>query len=402
MLPHKYTIKLRGEYDYTPEEQKQIIEKFTRYYQLKEEEAREAFTQELTQDIEHCIRGILGIQRPMVLLNHPAIALWIALQLAGISRVDEVILPTLSKISTMIALLGGRVRYTFVDGDSESSNMSAAALESLLQERTTRGETLPKALLLVHNYGVPADVVALRNIATQYGLIILEDASEALGASTSLGHCGTWGTYSIVGIGASSGEWQDAGVALLCPNETKALRARELAQRAFRHEEFEVRHGYEYGSLLEGVTLLHSWQRTVGWGRVHAKAISNQKLLQSLLAPAMGLSFWHTQEETQQQNIETEKYMSNGFYTPMLVDKQLLRFSSRELIERLRERGVEAYPCRIPLHEHPLFKEAPCITTGIAHRQYTDGVLLPTGAHISSKQIEEMALWIRDTILHYN
>jgi dTDP-4-amino-4,6-dideoxygalactose transaminase len=114
-------------------------------------------------------------------LSSGTAALHLALILAGVGPGDEVLVSTLifSASVNPIVYLGGRP--TFIDSEHTSWNMDPALLEETLAARVRAGK-LPKAVLPVHLYGQSADIGAIMAICQRYGVSVIEDAAEALGA----------------------------------------------------------------------------------------------------------------------------------------------------------------------------------------------------------------------------
>ena len=102
-------------------------------------------------------------------------ALHLALLAAGVKRGDEVLCPSLSFIATANAIVYAGATPVFVDVDNSTYNMSPACIEGAITSRT-------KAILLVHQVGLPAALTEIRDIASRHGLVVVEDAACAIGA----------------------------------------------------------------------------------------------------------------------------------------------------------------------------------------------------------------------------
>lgn len=358
-----------------------------------EQALEQGFSQNSSERLVGRMQHLLGIERPMVPLIHPAVALAIALQIAGISSTDEVTAPTLAKSTSLLALSAGRVRLSLVDSDTLTWNLSETALQRLISQRHREGRPLPRAIVVAHNYGMPAQLETLMGLARTHGMIVIEEASDALGSHYLNHPCGTIGDYAIVGLDAFSGEWSDSGALLVCPNEARARRARELAERTFREGDLLVRRSYETPSLLSSEASFWANIHLDGWEESLSLVRRNHQLLCSLLAPAMGI---------RPLEAPSEGYQINGFCTPILIDSSLLHFSAGELLLALQAEGIEAQPMRRPLHKLAMFEGAEFYPTGVADQYTTAGLVLPSGAHITEKEVEYIASFIRSFIIRYN
>ncbi|RMG75381.1 MAG: DegT/DnrJ/EryC1/StrS family aminotransferase [Bacteroidetes bacterium] len=133
-------------------------------------------------------------------------ALQVAFMALGLEPGDEVITPSFTYIATVEVLALLRLKPVFVEVDPETFNMDPASIEAKITDRT-------RAILPVHLYGQAADMPAIMSIAETYGLYVVEDTAQAIGAMSSLadgtparagtvGHIGTTSFYPSKNLGA--------------------------------------------------------------------------------------------------------------------------------------------------------------------------------------------------------
>src|SRR5688500_3089413 len=152
----------------------------------------EAFEQEF--------RDVVGAPYGVALSTGTA-ALHLAFHLVGVQPGDEVLVSTLTFSATVNPIIYVGARPTFVDSERSSWNLDPELVESVLAARRKSGR-LPKAIAVVHLYGQPADLNPLIELCEHYGLPLVEDAAEALGASyrgKAPGTFGKVGVYSFNG-----------------------------------------------------------------------------------------------------------------------------------------------------------------------------------------------------------
>ena len=113
-------------------------------------------------------------------------ALVMALVAAGVGSGDEVIVPALTFIASANAVLAAGATPVFVDLDPASFNLSVPAVEAAIGPRT-------RAVMAVHLYGIPADLPGLAAVCERHGLVLIEDAAQAHGATHSGRPVGSWG-----------------------------------------------------------------------------------------------------------------------------------------------------------------------------------------------------------------
>jgi pyridoxal phosphate-dependent aminotransferase EpsN len=128
-------------------------------------------------------------------------AIHLALRVAGVGSGDEVWVSTLTFAASVNPVLYEGATPVFVDSDTHSWNMDPELFVDALEQRAKVGR-LPKAVVLVHLYGQSADIDPIAEACRRYGVILIEDAAEALGA-TYKGK--TPGTFGLLGIYSFNG-----------------------------------------------------------------------------------------------------------------------------------------------------------------------------------------------------
>jgi perosamine synthetase len=119
--------------------------------------------------------------------------LHMALLTLGIGEGDEVIVPSFAFIAVANAVLHVRATPVFADIDPVTLNLTLATVEPLLTSRT-------RAIIVVHTFGIPAEMLAFRTLATRHNLVIIEDACEALGAELHRRRVGSFGDLAVFGF----------------------------------------------------------------------------------------------------------------------------------------------------------------------------------------------------------
>ncbi|NOQ73584.1 MAG: aminotransferase class I/II-fold pyridoxal phosphate-dependent enzyme [Crocinitomix sp.] len=145
----------------------------------------------------------------------------LALVALGIGKGDEVIVPALSYVATanVVELVGATP--VFVDVEIDSFNIDASKIEAAITDKT-------KAIIPVHEFGLPCDIVAIMKIANAHNLYVIEDAACALGASQNGQNVGTFGNFGSFSLhprkAISSGE----GGLITCQNPESAKKVQIL------------------------------------------------------------------------------------------------------------------------------------------------------------------------------
>ena len=167
-------------------------------------------------------------------------ALWLALVAAGVKPGDSVITTAFSFFASASAIVRAGATPLFVDVDPGTLNLDAARVEHLLRETPKPGKV--RAILPVHLYGQCADMDAFDRIAREFGVAIVEDAAQAIGAEWSGRGAGSFGVTSAFSFYPTKNlsAYGDAGIVTTTRPEMaehmRQLRNHGSPQRYYHHE----------------------------------------------------------------------------------------------------------------------------------------------------------------------
>ena len=145
----------------------------------------------------------------------------------------------------------------FVDSEPDTWNMDPILLEQAICDRMKQTGLKPKAILPVHLYGTPARMNEICDIASRYGIPVVEDAAEAMGAVYDGRYCGTFGQYGIFSFNGNKMITTSGGGALLCHTEEEAQRVKFYATQArepfpwYQHE--QIGYNYRLSNVSAGI-----------------------------------------------------------------------------------------------------------------------------------------------------
>jgi perosamine synthetase len=211
------------------------------------------FVDRFEQDLALCT----GAGQAVALVNGTC-ALQLALQLVGVRRDDEVLLPSLAFVATANAVAHLGAVPHFVDAEDRTLGMSPDALEERLsaiaagsRETCVNRETGRRiaAVLPVHICGHPAQIDRLLEVAQRYGLPVVEDAAESLGSTYKGRHTGLWGRLGVFSFNGNKTVTTGGGGAIVTNDLTLAQRAKHLSTTAKRPHPWAFYHdeaGYNY------------------------------------------------------------------------------------------------------------------------------------------------------------
>ena len=299
-------------------------------------------------------------------------ALHLALASLGVGKGDEVILPTFTIISCALAVLYTGAKPVFVDCDPDTFNIDVTKIEDKITLRT-------KAIMPVHLYGHPCDMLAIQQIAGIYDLKVVEDAAEAHGSEIAGKKAGGFSDVGCFSFYANKIITTGEGGMLTTNNRNIADRARSLRNLAHSNVRFvhnEIGFNYRMTNIQAalGLAQLENIDLFVDLRRKHAhrytEALRELPVKTPVEMPGYKNSYW--------------------MYTLLLADK-----ATRDgLIRYLAEREIETRTFFIPMHQQPILNcqgEFP-VADNISER----GLYLPSGTGLTDSQIDRICGTIQD------
>jgi pyridoxal phosphate-dependent aminotransferase EpsN len=312
-------------------------------------------------------------------------ALHLAFMELGLGRGDEVLTSTFTFAATVNPLLYLGARPVFVDSDRESWNMDPGLLAEALHKRARAGR-LPAAVAVVHLYGQTADLTPIVEACARYGIPLVEDAAEALGASyggRSPGVFGTAGIFSFNGnkiITTSGGGMLVSDDGLLIEHARKvATQARDVAPH---YEHSEVGYNYRLSNILAAVGV---GQLEVLEERVAARR-RNFDFYQAALADVPGIEFMP----------EASWGKHSRWLTCITIDADALGATPEMLRQVMELRGIEARPLWKPMHMQPVFERYDRVGGAVAEELFRTGLCLPSGSNLSTAELERVVEAVHD------
>ena len=306
-------------------------------------------------------------------LSSGTAAIHLALIILGVQSNDEVICSsfTFSGTCNPIAYLGAVP--VFVDSEQETWNMDPQLLEESILDRIKKTGRKPKAIIVVHLYGMPARIAEIMAISRKYEIPVIEDAAEALGSSVEGKKLGTFGDLGVYSFNGNKIITTSGGGALVSDNEEWIRKARFLATQArdpapfYQHSEI----GYNYR--------LSNVSAAIGRGQL---LVLNERVK----ARRENYQFYTSQLESTDILFlkEPKGYFSNRWLTTILIesdDKQPVTSDSMRL--ELDKHNIESRPLWKPMHLQPVFKNSPAYTNGVSERLFEIGLCLPSGSDLS-------------------
>jgi len=308
-------------------------------------------------------------------------AIHLALRLLDIQQDDIVLCQSFTFIGSSNPILYEKATPVFVDSEKETWNMCPLALEEAIVDSLEKGQQ-PKAIILVHLYGMPAKMPEIMAISQKYSIQVIEDAAEALGSSIKGKPCGSFGDFGILSFNGNKIITTSGGGALVSNNTEAINKARFLATQAKdnapHYQHSEIGYNYRMSNISAAIGV---GQLTVLAERVAARR-SNHDFYQALLGEVKGVYFLP----------EPEGYFSNRWLSCLLIDPQQTGGISREDVRlALEKENIECRPLWKPMHLQPLFAEARHYGSNYSEELFDLGLCLPSGSNLTDNQKQQIA-----------
>ena len=304
-------------------------------------------------------------------------ALHLALKLVGVGAGDEVFCSSLtfSASANPIAYLGAKP--VFIDSDRLSWNMNPHLLQAALEQRAKVGK-LPKAVILVHLYGQSADIDPILAACQQYGVPMIEDAAEALGATYKGRSPGTFGTVGIFSFNGNKIITTSGGGMLVSEDASITSKAKFLATQARdpapHYQHSEIGYNYRLSNVLAGIG---RGQLLVLSDRVAARR-RNCEVYEKALGKLPGVEFMP----------EAPWGNATRWLTCLTIDPAAFGADREQIRLALAAEQIEARPVWKPLHMQPIFKDCDCFGGEVAEDLFDRGLCLPSGSNLSDEDLD--------------
>ena len=337
---------------------------------------------------EDDLEGYLGGGRKVACLASGTSSLHLALILAGIQQDDEVICQsfTFAASANPIKYLGATP--VFVDSENETWNLCPVLLEEAIKDRIAQG-IKPKAIIVVHLYGMPAKIDEICLIAAKYDIILIEDAAEALGSAYKKQKCGTFGDFGILSFNGNKIITTSGGGALVCKTDEikqKAIfYATQARDEAPHYQHTKVGYNYRMSNILAGIG---RGQMEVLDRNIQRRREIN-RFYQSLFQDVSGITVF----------IEpAADFLSNHWLSSILVDQKITGFTREALRLYLESKNIESRPLWKPLHLQPAFQDCPFYGDSVSEGLFANGLCLPSGSNLNKSDRVRIKTEIRQML----
>ena len=311
-------------------------------------------------------------------------AIHLGLIILGVKQDDEVLCSSFTFSASANPIRYQKAIPVFIDSERDTFNMCPISLETAIKDRISKGKK-PKAIIVVHLYGMPSKMNEIIEISKKYDIPVLEDAAEAIGSTYNENHMGTMTEIGIYSFNGNKIITTSGGGALVSNNEEYTKKATFLATQARdnapHYQHSEIGYNYRMSNIVAGIG---RGQLEVLDDRVKARR-ANYEFYKKELANIKQITFTD----------EPEGFYSNRWLTTILTDS----FETREKIRLYLEKdNIEARPLWKPMHLQPIFKEYPAYVNGVSEDLFKRGLCLPSGSNLTKEDLKRVVESFKDAL----
>lgn len=274
----------------------------------------------------------------------------------------------------------------FIDSEKDTWNLCPNALQEAVEDRVAKGKK-PKAIIVVHLYGMPAKMDEILAVAKKYDIPVVEDAAEALGSSYKGKACGTFGRFGILSFNGNKIITTSGGGALVChtqeDKDKTVFLSTQARDNAPHYQHSHIGYNYRMSNIVAGI------------GRGQMEVLANRVAARRKMHDFYVALF----KNIDGVDVFTEPsadFYSNHWLSAIIVDANKTGKTREDLRLALLEDNIESRPLWKPMHLQPIFANAPYYGTTVSEKLFDDGLCLPSGSNLTDEERQRIALKIKE------
>jgi dTDP-4-amino-4,6-dideoxygalactose transaminase len=319
----------------------------------------------------------IGAKHAAALVSGTA-AMHMALKAAGVSQGDIVFCQDLTFSATANPIIYQNAVPVFIDSNYETWNMDPKALEEAFEKYPN-----VKAVIVVHLYGLSADLDPIIELCKKHNVTLIEDAAESLGTTYKGKYTGTFGDYGIFSFNGNKIITTSGGGMLVSNNEERIAKVRfwatQARDKARHYQHSELGYNYRMSNIVAGI----------GRGQL--------KVLEQRIAKKKYIFEFYKRELNGLKGI---KFMPiNEWNEPnywLMCITLSGKVSPIDIIEALERENIESRPIWKPMHMQPVFASYDFISKGVSEKIFENGVCLPSDTKMTDDDLERVCSIIKN------
>lgn len=314
-------------------------------------------------------------------------AIHMALKAVGVKTGDLVFCSSLTFSASCNPIIYEKAIPVFIDSEKESWNMCPKALEKAFIWAEEE-KKLPKAVIVVHLYGQPADMDKILEVCNKYNVPIIEDAAESLGATYKNKQTGTFGEYGIFSFNGNKIITTSGGGMLVSDNLERLEKVRFWSTQARENERHyehkELGYNYRMSNIVAGI------------GRGQLRVLEERKEKKKWIYDYYKNAFKDIKEIQMQSICDDRK--SNYWLSCMTLNEKS-KVKPLDIIIALEKENIEARNIWKPMNMQPYYKDFKFFKLGeksVSEEIFENGLCLPSDSKNTEEDMERVVKIIRE------
>lgn len=305
-------------------------------------------------------------------LSSGTAAIHMALKAAGVGERDIVFCPTLTFSATANPIIYQNAIPVFIDSDFDTWNMDPAALEKAFEKYPN-----VKAVLVVHLYGLSADMDRIVEICKKHKVLLIEDAAESLGTTYKGKYTGTFGEFGVFSFNGNKIITTSGGGMLVSDNEEKIAKVRfwatQARDKARHYQHSELGYNYRMSNIVAGI----------GRGQI--------KVLDQRIQKKKYIFEFYKRELGQLESIQfmpINEWNEPNYWLSCITLSGKIK--PLDIMEALENQNIESRPIWKPMHMQPFFEKYDFIGTDVSEKLFENGVCLPSDTKMTDEDLNRI------------
>src|SRR5690625_2040427 len=327
-------------------------------------------------EFEKELAAKVGVKDAAALSSGTA-ALHLALKAAGVGEGDIVFCQSLTFSASANPIIYQNAIPVFIDSDYKTWNMCPDALEEAFEKYPE-----VKAVIVVHLYGLSADMDRIMKICRRHDVVVIEDAAESLGTYYKGKHTGTFGDYGIFSFNGNKIITTSGGGMLVSDKEERIQKVRfwatQARDKARHYQHSELGYNYRMSNVSAGI----------GRGQL--------KVLDERVAKKKYIFEYYKEELGHLEGIDfmpINEWDEPNFWLSCLTLNGRVKLI--EIIEALEKENIESRPVWKPMHMQPYFEEYDFVGGSVAEELFENGICLPSDTKMNNEDLKRVTLIIK-------
>lgn len=329
----------------------------------------------------------IGVEHAVALSSGTA-ALHLGLLALGVKPGDYVITSTMTFVATANAILYTGATPYFVDSNFHTGNMNPFLLRAAIEELQSQGKKVA-AIVPVDLLGKAVSYSEILNVAHNFGIPVLADAAESLGASHKGIPSGKWGTAAIFSFNGNKIMTTSGGGMFVTDNKQLADQVRFLSTQArepvLHYEHSQMGFNYRLSNVLAAI----GRAQLLRLDNMISKRRNIRERYRELFSAVAGVNIFDGGSDQE----------DNCWLTCIVIQPEITGWKSHDLCDYLQKFNIETRPLWKPMHLQPLFADTPSMTDGSSQLLFENGLSLPSGSAMNETEIQRVISGIKSFLL---